>query len=70
MSAVIQATSQHINEQQIANVLEFRYGDGLVYVPKNVSKQLYLLAKNLGFINPEGYLTGKGRALIARYSSI
>lgn len=58
------------NEYQIAQLLEFRFGDGLVYLPKNRPKQLYSLAKEKGFIDREGYLTRKGRTLLARFHLI
>ncbi len=54
-------------ESQIAAVLEYRYGDGLVYLPRNQPKTLYTLARKNGFIDAEGYLTRKGRVLLARY---
>ena len=66
MSTVLKVSGREVTEQQIANLLEYRYGDGLVYLPKNFPNYLYSLAKNLGFIDPEGYLTRKGRTLLAR----
>lgn len=54
-------------EHQIAQLLEFRFGDGQVYLPRNYPKRLLSIAKQRGFIDPEGYLTRKGRALIVRY---
>lgn len=60
-------TNQEIPESQIAALLEDRYGDGLVYLPKNRSRALYSQARRHGFIDEDGYLTRKGRALIARY---
>ena len=56
-----------VHEDQIAQLLEFRFGDGLVYIPRNRPKHLFSIAKKRGFIDPEGYLTRKGRALLARY---
>lgn len=54
-------------ESNIAKVLQFHYGDGLVYLPKNQPKLLFRQAKKLGFIDVEGYLTRKGRYLLAKY---
>ena len=68
MSAVLQTTEFGISERQIASILECRYGDGLVYLPKHKPNQLYCMAKKLGFIDMDGYLTRKGRTLLARYS--
>ena len=57
-----------IPESQIAALLQYRYGDGLVYLPRqHHSGDLYSQARQQGYIDPEGYLTRKGRALIARY---
>jgi len=57
-------------EARIAQVLEHRYGDGLVYLPREWPEQLLALAKQFGFIDDEGYLTRKGRTLLARYQFI
>lgn len=54
-------------ESDIARVLEYRYGDGLVYLPKHQPESLFKIAKTKGFIDQEGYLTRKGRSLLARY---
>ena len=54
-------------ESNIAKVLQFRFGDGLVYLPKHQPESLYKMAKNKGFIDQEGYLTRKGRYLLAKY---
>lgn len=67
MSTVLNAGGPELTERQIAGILQFRFGDGLVYLPKNQSNYLYSLAKKLGFINAEGYLTRKGRILLAHY---
>jgi len=68
MSAIQDGSVQQEEpESQIAMILQYRYGDGLVYLPKHKPKSLYSQAKQDGFIDAEGYLTRKGRALIARY---
>lgn len=54
-------------ENQIAMILHYRYGDGTVYLPKHRPSSMYSEAKSRGFIDAEGYVTRKGRALIARY---
>lgn len=54
-------------ESDIAKVLECRYGDGLVYLSKQQPDSLFKMAKTKGFIDPEGYLTRKGRSLLAKY---
>jgi hypothetical protein len=67
LDTVLKANGYEISEQQIAMILEYRFGDGQVYLPRNNSNHLYFLAKKLGFIDIEGYLTRKGRSLLARY---
>lgn len=57
-------------DSRIAAVLHYRYGDGFVYLPKRQAKDLYLLAREIGYIDGEGYLTRKGRALLARFEYI
>ena len=66
MDIVLTTEGREISEHQIASILEFRFGDGLVYLPRNNPNHLYSLAKKLGFIDVEGYLTRKGRNLLAR----
>lgn len=68
MSAIEQDVMQmEAPESQIATILQYRYGDGLVYLPRHKSKSLYSQAIRDGFIDAEGYVTRKGRALIAQY---
>lgn len=66
MDIVFTAEGYEVPEHQIASILEYRFGDGLVYLPQNKPNHLYSLAKKLGFIDVEGYLTRKGRSLLAR----
>ncbi len=68
MSTVFQSEGIENLEGEIASVLESRFGDGLVYLPKDRPSYFFLLAKKEGFIDADGYLTRKGRALLARYS--
>jgi len=65
MSAVMSSDGLFLEEQQMAELLECHYGDGLVYLPKTGSKQLLSTAKCGGFINTEGYLTRRGRMFLA-----
>ncbi len=68
MSALQQGfIEQSDQESQIAMILEYRYGDGMVYLPRHKPNSLYPEAKMRGYIDAEGYVTRKGRALIARY---
>lgn len=55
-------------ESEIAKILRHHYGDGLVYLPKHLNKELYLRAVAKGFIDEGGYMTRKGRILLSQYS--
>lgn len=66
LNAISSGLDQDI-ESDIAKVLEYRYGDGLVYLPKHQPESLFEMAKNQGFIDQEGYLTRKGRNLLAKH---
>lgn len=71
MTAIAEsAATPDIPESQIAALLQYRYGDGLVYLPRHRSSALYDQARLQGYIDAEGYLTRKGRALIARYQYV
>ena len=62
---------QDIEQDMDANMvklLEHRYGDGQVYLPRHQPATLLDLAKQKGFLDNEGYLTRKGRTLLAKYA--
>ena len=67
MNAVLSIDGLELEERQVAELLECRYGDGMVYLPKTKPRQLLSIATSSGFIDAEGYLTRKGRMLLARY---
>lgn len=50
----------------MVRLLAHRYGDGLVYLREDGERLLLDKAMGLGFVSAEGYLTPKGRALLAR----
>ncbi len=50
----------------IVQLLTNRYGDGLVYLRGEDEPGAYERAMNMGLISREGYLTPRGRSLIAR----
>ena len=54
-------------ERELLQLLDHRYGDGLVYLRDAAERKLYEFAIRLGLINIEGYLTPAGRSLIARH---
>lgn len=53
-------------ETAIAHLLSHRYGDGGVYLPRDGGTGLLRTAIEAGFLSEEGYVTRKGRALLAR----
>ncbi len=56
-----------LGEAHIVALLRHHYGDGGVYVPEGGARRVFLEAARLGFINEDGYLTRKGRELLARH---
>lgn len=54
-----------VSESDIVKILSNRFGDGVVYMSKNMPKRVYHLAVKRGFISQEGYITRKGRVLLA-----
>ena len=57
-------------ETAIARLLDHRYGDGIVYEPRQSQRGLLQAAIAGGFVSEEGFVTRKGRALLARASSV
>lgn len=57
-----------LGEARIVALLRHHYGDGGVYVPEGgARRRVFLEASRLGFINEDGYLTRKGRELLAQH---
>lgn len=56
-----------LQEHHIAAVLEHRFGNGSMYVPRNLTGRILDKANEMGLIDDNGLLTRKGRALMARY---
>ncbi len=55
---------------EIARLLANRYGDGGIYLPRsNGMKKTLRTAIDAGFVSADGFVTRKGRALLARSSS-
>jgi hypothetical protein len=52
-------------EQGVAGILANRYGDGSVYLPQKGQRQFLEAAIAGGFVSEEGFVTRKGRNLIA-----
>jgi len=57
-----------IDESQLAAVLEYRYGDGQIYLPRHAPRNLLSEAVQRGFVDAEGYLTRQGRMFLASHS--
>ena len=57
-------------ESQIAMMLQHRFGVGHGFMPGKKVKSLYSKARERGYVDGEGYLTRKGRTLVARYKYI
>jgi hypothetical protein len=56
----------HDLEHRVAGLLANRYGDGTLYLSKAGASGLLDLAIRSGFVSDEGFVTRKGRALLAR----
>ena len=55
-------------DQAIARLIARRYGDGGVYVPRQASRRGTLAdAIAAGFVSEDGFITSKGRRLLARF---
>jgi hypothetical protein len=48
-------------------LLRHHYGDGGVYVPEGGARRVFVAATRLGYISEDGYLTRKGRELLAKH---
>jgi hypothetical protein len=55
-------------EMTIARTIACRYGDGGVYLPREREPTAALaLAMRAGFVSEDGFVTRKGRSLLARF---
>ncbi|MCB1748800.1 MAG: hypothetical protein H6977_15690 [Gammaproteobacteria bacterium] len=63
----ISAAPQSDQERAIARVIACHYGDGGVYLPRQSGRRETLrVAVASGFVDTQGFLTPKGRRLLAR----
>jgi len=67
MGTVNSPVINHRLEADIADVLEFLYGKKSFHIPHHHPDELFSLASRLGYIDPEGNLTRKGRILLTRH---
>ncbi len=70
MSAVMSTDGLFLEEQQMAELLECHYSDGLISLTKTEYRQLLSAAKSGGFINAEGYITYRGRIFLAHFKRV
>jgi hypothetical protein len=62
-----QYQNQAGRDQAIARLLSFRYGDGGIYVPRHAPESALLRdALASGFVSEDGFVTRKGRRLLAK----
>jgi hypothetical protein len=54
-----------VTETEIARLLDQRFGDGVVYLSRNMPRRVYNLALRKGYIDLDGHVTRKGRTLLA-----
>jgi hypothetical protein len=67
MNEGIPSSQSQSAEPQIAEILSHHYGDGFVYLVNASLEAWYKLAVEKGYVSDDGYLTRKGRALLASY---
>ncbi len=53
-------------EHRVVGLLSNRYGDGTLYLSRAGERGLLDMAIQGGFVSDEGFVTRKGRALLAR----
>lgn len=68
MNALSQQPEPGYSPGEIARMLAYRYGDGTVYLPQGSSRQLYHAGMLLGYISEDGFITRRGRELLALQS--
>jgi hypothetical protein len=66
MTGRLQAHQQPDEHVQLARLLACHYGDGTVYLPSGVPRQLLETSIELGYVSPDGFITREGRLLVAR----
>ncbi|CAN5634995.1 hypothetical protein BH18PSE1_BH18PSE1_12410 [soil metagenome] len=55
-----------VSTGQIAKLLAHRYGDGTVYLPSGWPRLWLTASQAGGYVSSDGYVTRKGRELLAR----
>ena len=59
--------NERLVDADVWRLLSQRYGDGLVYMNDSTQRIPYRRAVRLGLVNPDGYLTAAGQALVHRH---
>ncbi|MGH6635837.1 MAG: hypothetical protein ACRED0_06765 [Gammaproteobacteria bacterium] len=67
MTESLPSSQTQLPEPQLAEILSHHYGDGFVYLVSASLGAWYRLAIEKGYVSQDGYLTRKGRALLASY---
>ena len=57
-------TASHHGTDPVKQLLERRFGDGQIYVPKATSGALVADAVQRGLMSQDGFITRKGRAFL------
>lgn len=65
MAAQLQPHQQPGVHVQLARLLACHYGDGTVYLPSGVPRELLETSIELGYVSPDGFITREGRMLVA-----
>ncbi len=52
------------SDAEMIQLLDHRYGDGLVYMREASEQRVYEAAIRMGFVSHEGYLTPEGQVLL------
>ncbi len=56
-------------EGAMLQLLDHRFGDGLVYLREDEERDLLSRAIRLGLVSPDGYITPKGQAALAHMTA-
>ncbi|MGH8660029.1 MAG: hypothetical protein ACREV4_16595 [Gammaproteobacteria bacterium] len=67
MTESIPSSQAQVPEPQLVEILSHHYGDGFVYLLNASLEAWYKVAIAKGYVSDDGYLTRKGRALLASY---
>lgn len=55
------------SDRQLLTLLDHQIGDDVVYLENTTPWSLFTFAKQLGYIDEEGFMTEKGKDLVERF---